>query len=76
MPFRFSGADLAGLVREAAMQALRRSFVGVDLPSDAVGVPPELVITKLDFLQALRKVTPSVSEEDEALFKASGGVFK
>jgi SpoVK/Ycf46/Vps4 family AAA+-type ATPase len=75
----YSGADLAGLVREAAMQALRRAFItksAVDGESvmGTTSAVPHLEICNQDFLEALKKVVPSVSKEDEAVFK--GGVFK
>ncbi len=60
---RFSGADLAGLVREAAMQALRRGGPG---PSAA-----PLTITQRDFVAAMGVVRPSVSKEEEAVYRSS-----
>lgn len=64
----YSGADVAALVREATVQALREAAMkhisalsqpGVELPSDiAVGVQ----VQRRHFDAAFRKVLPSVSE--------------
>lgn len=59
---RYSGADLAGLVREAAMTVLRRVSA---TPSD--GTP--LTVTAADFEVALTRMKPSVSREDEEEFE-------
>ncbi|CCE65352.1 hypothetical protein TPHA_0K02220 [Tetrapisispora phaffii CBS 4417] len=74
----FSGADLASLVRESSVLALKRSFFKTDeLDSVAsnnldkefkdltVGVQSEkILVTKSDFNNALRKIKPSVSDRD------------
>jgi len=56
----FTGADLAALVKEAAMHSLRRILPLIDLDDE---IPPEilekLTITMEDFMKALREVTPS-----------------
>ncbi len=56
----FTGADLASLVKEAAMNALRRALPGIDLEED---VPPQVLeslqITMEDFVKALKDVSPS-----------------
>ena len=56
----FTGADLASLVKEAAMNALRRALPGIDLDED---VPPQVLeslqITMDDFVKALKDVSPS-----------------
>jgi SpoVK/Ycf46/Vps4 family AAA+-type ATPase len=53
-----SGADLAALIREAAVLALAKHLDNTD---------PQLRITvkPVDFEEAFRKVLPSVSEEEE-----------
>ncbi|AEM37983.1 AAA family ATPase, CDC48 subfamily [Pyrolobus fumarii 1A] len=57
----FTGADLAALVREAAMHALRRYLPEIDLDKDTI--PPELLekmeVRMEDFLAALREIVPS-----------------
>ncbi len=57
----FTGADLAALVREAAMHALRRYLPYIDLSQDTI--PPEVLermeVRMEDFLAALREVVPS-----------------
>lgn len=55
---RFSGADLAALVREAAVIAVSRTLSNQD---------PELklTVTDKDFQEALGKVPPSVSQAEE-----------
>jgi len=61
----FSGADIAALVREAAMNALRRFIPKIDLEKGVI--PPEtlqkLKVTKADFEEALKEVHPSVLRE-------------
>jgi transitional endoplasmic reticulum ATPase len=57
----FTGADLAALVREAAMHALRRYLPMIDLSQDRI--PPEILekmeVRMEDFLAALREIVPS-----------------
>ncbi len=57
----FTGADLAALVKEAAMNALRRILPKINLDEDEI--PPEILeelkITMRDFLNALREISPS-----------------
>ncbi|XP_066280846.1 nuclear valosin-containing protein-like [Branchiostoma lanceolatum] len=66
----FTGADLAALVREAAMSALRESVVlsgtapGTDLVS-----PGDIRINLQHFNKAFQKVRPSVSEKDRAMYE-------
>ena len=56
----FTGADLAALVKEAAMNALRRVLPKIDLEED---IPHEVLesleITMNDFVSAFKEVTPS-----------------
>ncbi len=57
----YTGADLAALVKEAAMHALRRVLPYIDLDSDEI--PPEVIdslrVTREDFLKALKDISPS-----------------
>ncbi len=61
MTHGYTGADLAALVKEAAMNALRRVLDKVNLERDEI--PPEVLeelrITMNDFIKALRDVSPS-----------------
>jgi len=63
--YGFVGADLAALVREAAMKALRRYLPEIDLDEDTI--PPE-VLEKMevcmdDFKEAIKDVEPSALRE-------------
>lgn len=63
--YGFVGADLAALVRESAMKALRRYLPEIDL--DEEEIPPE-VLEKMevrmdDFKEAIRDVEPSALRE-------------
>jgi transitional endoplasmic reticulum ATPase len=61
----FTGADIAALVREAGMHALRRFVPKIDLSKGII--PPEILqnlkVTKEDFEVALKEVQPSVLRE-------------
>ncbi|KAF4678148.1 hypothetical protein FOZ62_026994, partial [Perkinsus olseni] len=57
---RFSGADLANLVREASMRAVKRIIQSGGETEDE-----EQLITVDDFNYVLKKLSPSVSEADE-----------
>ena len=60
----FSGADLAALVREAGVVALKRTLGALDDMDDddaETSKSPKVVVDLADFLQALGKVGPSVS---------------
>ena len=59
----FSGADLAALVREAGVVALKRTLGALDdMDDDAdMSKSPKVVVDLPDFHQALGKVGPSVS---------------
>jgi ribosome biogenesis ATPase len=59
----FSGADLAALVREAGVAALKRTLGALDdMDDDAeMSKSPKVVVDLPDFHQALGKVGPSVS---------------
>ena len=61
----FVGADLAALVREAALAAVRRHLAGTDV--DIVAESPRLLdglfVTRADFDSAKRRVRPSAMRE-------------
>ncbi len=61
----YTGADLAALVREAAMHALRRYLPEIDLTQDRI--PPEVLekmeVTMKDFLAAFKEIVPSGMRE-------------
>jgi len=61
----FVGADLAALVREAAMAALRRVLPKIDLDAESIPleVLEELKVTNEDFFEALKLVQPSALRE-------------
>ncbi|CAI4612956.1 BAQ_1a_G0034560.mRNA.1.CDS.1 [Saccharomyces cerevisiae] len=78
----FSGADLAALVRESSVLALKRKFfqseeiqsvLDNDLDKEfedlSVGVSgEEIIVTMSDFRSALRKIKPSVSDKDRVKY--------
>ncbi len=61
----FVGADIEALVKESAMNALRRILPDIDLEEEAI--PPEVLerlnVTKADFFEALKAVEPSALRE-------------
>jgi transitional endoplasmic reticulum ATPase len=61
----FVGADVEALVKEAAMNALRRMLPKINLDEEAI--PPEVLekleVTRGDFLEALKTVEPSALRE-------------
>jgi transitional endoplasmic reticulum ATPase len=61
----FVGADLAALVKEAAMRALRRVLPKIDLSSSKIPaeVLNELKVTMKDFIDAMGDIQPSVMRE-------------
>ncbi|MEM2188738.1 MAG: CDC48 family AAA ATPase [Nitrososphaerota archaeon] len=61
----FTGADLAALCREAAMNALRRFLPKIDLEKETIPaeVLEELRVTREDFMNALKIVQPSALRE-------------
>jgi len=61
----FTGADIAALCREAAMNALRRFLPKINLDAETIppGVLQELKVTMADFEAAMRDVPPSVLRE-------------
>ncbi|HDM91841.1 MAG TPA: AAA family ATPase, partial [Candidatus Korarchaeota archaeon] len=61
----YVGADLAALVREAAMAALRRILPKIDLEEETIPleVLENLKVTNADFMEALKLVQPSAMRE-------------
>jgi transitional endoplasmic reticulum ATPase len=63
--YGFVGADLAALVRESAMKALRRYLPEIDLDEDVI--PPEVLekmeVTMGDFKLAIKEIEPSALRE-------------
>ncbi len=57
----FTGADLAALVKEAALRTIRRSININDLDQDSINpeVLENLRVTMNDFLEAYKEITPS-----------------
>jgi AAA family ATPase, CDC48 subfamily len=57
----YTGADLSALVREAAMNTLRRYLPEIDLSQDKI--PPEILekmeVRMDDFMKALKEIVPS-----------------
>jgi len=64
----FSGADLAALVREAGVVALKRTLGALDDVDDDVEKckSPRVVVDLPDFLHALGKVGPSCQRGSKA----------
>lgn len=56
----YSGADLAGLVRQASLNALKDS---ISCPENADDNSDDLSVTKDHFMRALDQTNPSVSAE-------------
>ncbi|GAB4836167.1 hypothetical protein Ancab_001080 [Ancistrocladus abbreviatus] len=67
-----SGADLAALMNEAAMAALEEKLTSEGCSSDAT----PFTIKAAHFEQALRKVTPSVSDKQKLFYKQLSQSFK
>jgi transitional endoplasmic reticulum ATPase len=63
--YGFVGADLAALVREAAIEAVRRIMPKLNLEEGTI--PPEVLdnlsVTRKDFEEALKRVQPSAMRE-------------
>ncbi|QLG75063.1 hypothetical protein HG535_0H03900 [Zygotorulaspora mrakii] len=78
----FSGADIAALLRESSVLALKRSFFKTDQIQSVLdnnldkefedltvgGSNEEVLVTMADFTNALKKIKPSVSEKDRAKY--------
>ncbi len=61
----YTGADIESLVKEAAINALKRKFKETKTLKEIKG----LKVTKEDFEKALQKVKPSVNKEIEQMYK-------
>ena len=63
--YGFVGADLAALVRESAMKALRRYLPEINLDEDTI--PPEVLekmeVKMEDFKIAIKEIEPSALRE-------------
>jgi len=59
----FVGADLAFLCKEAGMNALRRILPELDLGENVERQQVDMVVTRQDFLSALKQVQPSATRE-------------
>ena len=63
--YGFVGADLAALIREAAIEAMRRIMPQLNLEEGTI--PPEVLdtlsVTRKDFEEALKRVQPSAMRE-------------
>ncbi|MXP11087.1 CDC48 family AAA ATPase [Pseudoblastomonas halimionae] len=61
----FVGADIAALAREAAIEAVRRIMPELDLEAQSIpeDVLESLEVTREDFLEALKRVSPSAMRE-------------
>ncbi|KAK9237423.1 P-loop containing nucleoside triphosphate hydrolase protein [Lipomyces kononenkoae] len=74
----FSGADLAALVREAAVGALRKAVFALKDEHGNIGesfgdvVTPKVVVTADDFEAAFKNVKPSVSDKDRTKYERLG----
>ena len=57
----YTGADLAALAKEAAMNALRRYLPEIDIEQEKIPVEilEKMVVKMEDFLQAYKEITPS-----------------
>ncbi|KAH8398792.1 hypothetical protein KR222_003929 [Zaprionus bogoriensis] len=59
----YTGADLAGLVKQASMYSLRQSLNSGDTKVD------DLCVNKQHFEEALKQLRPSVSEQDRKVYE-------
>lgn len=68
----YSGADLAALVREAGVVALRRTLGSIEAIEDTTPAADEsaLRVEPSDFVRALAKVQPSVSSAQKRKYEA------
>ncbi|GAA5796921.1 hypothetical protein HPULCUR_002299 [Helicostylum pulchrum] len=65
----YSGADLASLVRESAVSALRSKFYSTGVMNLRSNInADEIFVTKADFSVAFTKVSPSVLPQDKLKF--------
>lgn len=70
----YSGADLASLVREAGVVALRRTLGPFKDLDDSIP-SPTIVVSLSDFLTALDKIGPSVSRAQRRKYEALRSKF-
>ncbi len=67
MTHGYTGADIAALVKEAAMIRLRRAIESKEIDIEQPEIPPEqlqkIKITMKDFMEALKYVQPTVLRE-------------
>ncbi len=65
MTHGYAGADLAALVKEAAMRALRRAVPDIDLEMETIPkeVLEKIEVTMDDFIDAYRELQPSTMRE-------------
>jgi len=76
----YSGADLAALIREAGVSALRRILgkpddMDVSAGADAAAQDTSVTVTLPDFVDALDKVGPSVSVAQRRKYEALRAKF-
>ena len=74
----YSGADLAALVREAGVLALKRTWGALDRMDEQPNVgmeEPKVVVQIFDFVKALDKVSPSVSMAQRRKYEALRSKF-
>lgn len=77
----FSGADLAALVREAAVCALRKAVLGgglqavIDSEVENDHSNTMINVMQIDFENAFRNVKPSVSDKDREKYRHLGRNF-
>jgi ribosome biogenesis ATPase len=67
---RFTGADLAGLVREACIVALKQYLASNSNIDAAKENHPKILVYQVHFMTALSKTYPSVSEVDERSYNS------
>lgn len=65
----FSGADLAAIVREACVDALKRTLLEVQRGAVAETVPVLPLVTQAHLVAAGNKVQPSVSKRDRLMYE-------
>ncbi|MCD6188666.1 MAG: CDC48 family AAA ATPase, partial [Thermococcus sp.] len=74
----YTGADIEAVVREAALNAMRRAIAeGIIKPGKrASEIRQKVKVTMKDFEEALKKVGPSVSKETMEYYKRMEEMFK
>lgn len=77
----YSGADLAAIVREAGVIALKRTLGALDEMEEQDGMDPmktptpTMTVHLLDFVKAVEKVSPSVSVAQRRRYEALRSKF-